>query len=86
MFVSEERLLKIENELKKLQFQVNNPPKYKEGDTLEDGTLIVSVEKIFMPESLLFGGYNWNKQVGTSFAGYTFSYKGVKDGKIIYVK
>lgn len=71
----------LEQRLKELKFKIENPPKYVEGEILADGTVICRVEKITLPGNTCstIAGEN----IGTSFSGWIWVYKGVKDGKII---
>jgi hypothetical protein len=74
MFNQNKKIRELEDSIKELEFKINNPPKYKVGEVLKDGTVIISVDKIYPPSHI-----EWNYK-------YITVYKGVKNKKIINVK
>jgi hypothetical protein len=73
------RLNELEYKIKQLEYLIENPAKYKKGQLLEDGTLIINVGKLTRPCLVYSDG-------SKSFMGWDWYYVGVKDNQIINLK
>jgi hypothetical protein len=73
-------LQQLRDEFEQYKYDQSNLPKYKEGQKLEDGTIITKVERINFPMSVYTGGTSVKPQE------YTWSYKGVCKGKSVFIK
>lgn len=71
-------LQQLRDEFEQYKYDQSNLPKFKEGQVLEDGSIVTKVEKILLPISLL-GGEQIKQQE------YYWSYKVLKKGKIINI-
>lgn len=71
-------LQQLRDEFEQYKYDQSNLPKYKEGQRLENGTIITKVERIDFPMSLLGGKLIKPKK-------YSWSYKGVCKGKSVVI-
>jgi hypothetical protein len=73
-------LQQLRDEFEQYKYDQYNLPKYKEGQRLEDGTIITKVVRIDFPMSVYPGGITVKPQE------YTWSYNGVCKGKSVTLK
>ena len=73
------QLQQLRDEFEQYKYDQSNLPKYKEGQRLDDGTIIIKVERVNLPMSLL-GGKPIKPQE------YFWSYKGINKGASINLK
>lgn len=78
--ILKKELQQLRDEFEQYKYDQANLPKYKEGQRLEDGTIITKVEKIILPGLV----YDNGKKVLP--IEYTWSYKGLLRGKSVNLK
>lgn len=80
-----QELQQIRDEFEQYKYDQSNLPKYKEGQILEDKTIITKVERIYFPRtryvSPLYRPVNY-----AGVQKYSWIYKGVCNGEIVFIK